>query len=208
MGAIVWFGLKRNYSTPSAKAPTLEVTVIPKQVNSPSPSPSPSLIIAPTPTVEISKALSSPSPTNTPTESRQTTQPSVVDDLIVPVSGVRPEQLTDTFDDARSEGRVHDAIDIPAPQGTPVLAATNGTVAKLFHSDKGGTTIYQLSTDQKVIYDYAHLQRYADGLVGRQIVRQGDVIAYVGDTGWVAISTFTSPYHWLPIQNDTGKVQT
>src|SRR5678815_2019307 len=77
-------------------------------------------------------------------------------DLIIPVAGVKPEQLIDTFDDARSEGRVHDAIDIPAAAETPVLAATDGKILKLFHSDRGGTTIYQLSVDQKLVYYYAH----------------------------------------------------
>jgi len=103
--------------------------------------------------------------------------------LIIPVAGVRPEQLTDTFDDARSEGRVHDAIDIPAAAETPVLAAANGKILKLFHSERGGTTIYQLSADQKMIFYYAHLSHYADGLTEGADVSQGQVIAYVGDTG-------------------------
>lgn len=96
---------------------------------------------------------------------------------------MRPDQLRDTFADARSEGRVHDAIDIPAAQGTAVLAAADGTIAKLFHSDRGGTTIYQLSTDSKFFYYYAHLDRYAEGLAEGQFVKQGTTIAYVGDTG-------------------------
>jgi murein DD-endopeptidase MepM/ murein hydrolase activator NlpD len=103
--------------------------------------------------------------------------------LIIPVAGVTSEQLVDTFSAARGEGRVHDAIDIPAPQGTPVLAAANGKILKLFQSERGGTTIYQLSGDEKFIYYYAHLDRYADGLHEGQIVRQGETIAYVGDTG-------------------------
>ena len=78
---------------------------------------------------------------------------------------------------------MHDAIDIPAPQGTPVVAAADGHVVKLFQSERGGTTIYQLSTDKKLIFYYAHLQRYADGLTEGRFVRQGEVIGYVGDTG-------------------------
>lgn len=104
-------------------------------------------------------------------------------ELIIPVAGVRPDQLQDTFDDARSEGRVHDAIDIMAAAGTPVLAAVDGKILKLFQSDRGGTTIYQLSADEKTVYYYAHLQSYANGLSEGNVVRQGDVIAYVGDTG-------------------------
>ena len=103
--------------------------------------------------------------------------------LIVPVAGVRPEQLVDTFDAARTEGRTHDAIDIIAPAETPVLAAADGKILKLFQSDRGGTTIYQLSTNQEMVFYYAHLSHYAEGLTEGAFVRQGEVIAYVGDTG-------------------------
>jgi murein DD-endopeptidase MepM/ murein hydrolase activator NlpD len=103
--------------------------------------------------------------------------------LIIPVAGVRSDQLVDTFSAARGEGRVHDAIDIPAPQGTPVLAAAGGKIIRLFQSKAGGTTIYQLSSDEKFIYYYAHLDRYADGLQEGRVVMQGETIAYVGDTG-------------------------
>jgi len=110
--------------------------------------------------------------------------------LIIPVSGVKPDQLLDTFADARSEGRVHDAIDIPAPAGTPVLAAADGEIIKLFQSERGGTTIYQLSNDRKLVFYYAHLQRYADGLAPGKFVKQGDVVAYVGDTGNAGAGNF------------------
>jgi len=110
--------------------------------------------------------------------------------LLIPVVGVRPDQLLDTFADARSEGRVHDAIDIPAPAGTAVIAAADGEIIKLFQSERGGTTIYQLSVDRKLVYYYAHLQRYADGIVAGKFVKQGEVIAYVGDTGNAGAGNF------------------
>jgi peptidoglycan LD-endopeptidase LytH len=103
--------------------------------------------------------------------------------LIIPVAGVRPEQLRDTFSESRAEGRIHDAIDIPAPRGTPVLAAADGPIVKLFQSERGGTTIYQLSVDGKFVYYYAHLDRYAEGLVEGRFAKQGETIAYVGDSG-------------------------
>lgn len=103
--------------------------------------------------------------------------------LIVPVAGVRPDQLLDTYSDARSEGRTHDAIDIPAAAETPVLAAADGKIIKLFQSERGGTTIYQLSANQEMIFYYAHLSHYAEGLAEGNVVKQGEVIAYVGDTG-------------------------
>src|SRR4030095_4873394 len=101
-----------------------------------------------------------------------------------------PEQLIDTFSDARSEGRTHDAIDIPAPAGTPVLAAANGEVIKIFQSERGGITIYQLSADRKLVFYYAHLQGYADGLAAGRYVQQGQVIGYVGDTGNAGVGNF------------------
>lgn len=103
--------------------------------------------------------------------------------LIIPVAGVRPDQLHDTFSESRSEGRVHDAIDIAAPLGTPVLAAADGTILKLFHSERGGITIYELSADNKFIFYYAHLDQYAEGLTEGHFAKQGERIAYVGDTG-------------------------
>lgn len=111
-------------------------------------------------------------------------------ELIIPVAGVRPDQLLDTFDDARSEGRLHDAIDIMAPAGTQVLAATAGKILRLSQSDKGGITIYQLSANEKTVYYYAHLQSYASGLSEGNAVRQGDVIAYVGDTGNAGVGNY------------------
>ena len=103
--------------------------------------------------------------------------------LIIPVAGVRPDQLLDTYADARSEGRTHDAIDIMAAAETPVLAAADGKILKLFQSERGGTTIYQLSASQDLVFYYAHLSHYADGLTEGHLVKQGEVIAYVGDTG-------------------------
>lgn len=123
--------------------------------------------------------------------------------LIIPVQGVRPDQLQDTFMDARTEGRVHDAIDIPAPAGTPVLAAADGEIAKLFQSERGGTTIYQYSADKKLIYYYAHLQRYADGLAPGKLVHQGEVIAYVGDTGNAGAGNYHLHFSISVIPNPT-----
>jgi murein DD-endopeptidase MepM/ murein hydrolase activator NlpD len=107
----------------------------------------------------------------------------VASGLLLPVQGITAAQLQDTFTDARSEGRVHDAIDILAPEGTPVLAVADGTIEKLFDSERGGLTVYQFEPGGTYCYYYAHLQRYADGLAEKQVVKRGDVIGYVGHTG-------------------------
>lgn len=104
--------------------------------------------------------------------------------LVVPVEGVRREQLTDTWGQSRAGGaRAHEAIDIMARRGTPVLAAAAGTVERLFVSARGGNTIYVRSPDRRTIYYYAHLDGYAPGLAERQQVRAGQTIAFVGSTG-------------------------
>ena len=105
--------------------------------------------------------------------------------MLIPVVGIRPEQLTDTFTQARAGGtRIHDAIDIMAPRGTPVVAAAEGTVEKLFFSNGGGgITAYVRSPDRAWIYYYAHLNGYAPGLAEGQQVRRGDPIGFVGSTG-------------------------
>lgn len=103
--------------------------------------------------------------------------------LLLPVAGVRADQLQDTYSDARGQGRSHDAIDIMAPTGTPVLAVDDGTITKLFNSKPGGLTIYQFDPRAEYAYYYAHLDRYADGLREGQSVSRGDVIGYVGFSG-------------------------
>ncbi|WP_420456108.1 M23 family metallopeptidase [Rubrivirga sp.] len=103
--------------------------------------------------------------------------------LAIPVAGVEPGDLVDTFQAARSEGRAHDAIDILAPRGTPVVAAADGEVVRLFTSDKGGLTVYHLGADDRTVYYYAHLDAYAPGLRAGQRVRRGQPVGTVGDSG-------------------------
>jgi murein DD-endopeptidase MepM/ murein hydrolase activator NlpD len=104
-------------------------------------------------------------------------------DLLVPVEGITASHLHDTYNDARSGGRVHDAIDIHAPRGTPVLATTDGMVIKLHQGARGGNSLYQLDEDGRTRYYYAHLDRYAEGVNEGVRVTRGQVIGYVGDTG-------------------------
>jgi murein DD-endopeptidase MepM/ murein hydrolase activator NlpD len=105
--------------------------------------------------------------------------------LAIPVAGIRPDDLVDTFTQARAGGaRVHDAIDIMAPQGALVVAAAPGTVEKLFYSKGGGgISAYVRSSDRRWSYYYAHLQSYAPGLKEGHVVRRGDSIGLVGYTG-------------------------
>jgi murein DD-endopeptidase MepM/ murein hydrolase activator NlpD len=108
--------------------------------------------------------------------------------LLVPVEGLEPRQLRDTFQDART-GHLHEAMDIVAPRGTPVLAVDDGAVRKLFTSRYGGLTVYQFDPSETYCYYYAHLDRYADGLAEGRLVRRGERIGYVGTTGNAPLQT-------------------
>lgn len=103
--------------------------------------------------------------------------------LLIPVFGVTASQLSDTFHETRGGKRRHEALDILAPRGTPVIAADDGKIVKLFRSIPGGLTIYQFDPNERLAYYYAHLDSYAaDVAEGKQLER-GEVIGYVGTTG-------------------------
>jgi murein DD-endopeptidase MepM/ murein hydrolase activator NlpD len=102
--------------------------------------------------------------------------------LRVPVQGMGTDSLIPSFDQERN-GRVHEALDIIANRGTPVVAVENGTIAKLFTSKAGGLTVYQFDPSGRYAYYYAHLDAYADGLAEGQAVRGGQTLGYVGTSG-------------------------
>ncbi len=130
--------------------------------------------------------------------------------LMIPVRGIGPHQLRDSYADARSGGRVHNAIDIMAPGGAPVVAAADGTIRRLRTGGMGGVTIYQVGADGVTLYYYAHLQRYAAGVREGMPVRRGEIIAYVGDTGnagpgnyhlHFSVGRLTDPQRWWDSEN-------
>ncbi len=102
--------------------------------------------------------------------------------LAMPIDGINPNTLADTFHETR-DGHEHEALDIPAPSGTPVHAVAEGNVAKLFNSKAGGLTVYQFDDSRTWCFYYAHLDHYAPGLREATLLRPGDVLGYVGTTG-------------------------
>ena len=103
--------------------------------------------------------------------------------LAVPVSTVSAAQLTNNYTQPRSGGATHEALDIMAPRGTPVLAVEDGRVTKLFLSKAGGVSLYQFDLAAEYVYYYAHLDRYAEGILEGDSVVKGQIIGYVGSTG-------------------------
>ncbi|MDB4908111.1 MAG: Membrane protein related to metalloendopeptidase [Gemmatimonadetes bacterium] len=102
--------------------------------------------------------------------------------MIIPVQGVQSSALHDAYAEARG-GRVHEAIDILAPRGTPVLSAADGKLMKVHESVAGGHMVYAADASDRFVLMYGHLERYADGLQPGMALRQGQVIGYVGTSG-------------------------
>jgi len=105
-----------------------------------------------------------------------------LDQMAPPVRGLTLAELRDTFNEIHN-GRPHEAIDIPEPRNTPVLAVVPGTIRKLFRSKPGGNTIYEFDDQEIYCYYYAHLDHYAEGLREGMRVTRGEVIGYAGSTG-------------------------
>ncbi|MGN6112552.1 MAG: M23 family metallopeptidase [Luteimonas sp.] len=180
---LVYFAMRRPTAAPTAAA-------TPVAADSPAAAPPTETAAAAPPGANAAEPARA-APANAPAPANPATTPAPADDgaaagdtLLLPVQGVQPAQLHDTFAEARDGGaRPHDALDIMAPRGTPVLAAVDGSVEKLFTSVPGGLTIYEFDRSRTRAYYYAHLDRYADGLAEGQALRRGDVIGYVGSTG-------------------------
>ncbi len=103
--------------------------------------------------------------------------------LVMPVAGARAARVAPSFFEPRSGGRVHEAMDIMAPRGTPVLAADDGRVWKVRTNALGGLTVYATDPLDRWVYYYAHLDRYHPGLFEGQPLFRGDTLGYVGTTG-------------------------
>ncbi|MCX5767959.1 MAG: M23 family metallopeptidase [Gemmatimonadetes bacterium] len=103
--------------------------------------------------------------------------------LLVPVEGVQAGHIPDTFNEARDGQRRHNAVDILARRGTPVLAADDGVLLRMGKNTLGGNVIWASDATLSLVYYYAHLDHWASGLVEGQPISRGMVLGYVGTTG-------------------------
>ncbi|HXN16250.1 MAG TPA: M23 family metallopeptidase, partial [Usitatibacter sp.] len=127
---------------------------------------------------------SAPGPAKRPAETSVPEQAGLKDSphLLIPVLGVDRARIRDNFEERRG-GRRHEALDIMAARGTPVVAVDDGRVAKLFTSAAGGLTVYQFDPEEMFAYYYAHLDRYGESLREGMTLKRGDLVGYVGSTG-------------------------
>jgi murein DD-endopeptidase MepM/ murein hydrolase activator NlpD len=143
------------------------------------PTPAASAVIAAATAPPVASPAASAPPAPAPTASVQVEAPR---GLLVPVAGIARSELRDNYEQARGGAR-HEAIDIMAPRGTPVVAVADGRVVKLFTSVPGGLTVYQFDTTNRLAYYYAHLDRYAETLHEGMLLKAGDPVGFVGSSG-------------------------
>jgi murein DD-endopeptidase MepM/ murein hydrolase activator NlpD len=103
--------------------------------------------------------------------------------LVVPVAGADMTRVEDTFADPRDGERVHRAIDILAPRGTPILSADDGKILRMTTSSLGGISMYTVDPTGRLVYYYAHMERYNDGVAAGHAIAKGDTLGFVGTTG-------------------------
>ena len=103
--------------------------------------------------------------------------------LVIPVAGADPAKLEDSFKEPRDGDRVHRAIDILAPRGTPILSADDGKILRMTTSALGGISMYTVDPSSRLVYYYAHMDRYNDGMSPGRTIVKGDTLGFVGTTG-------------------------
>jgi len=150
--------------------------------------PLPPMAPLPEPTSESRRPVSAPSPTGERNPAGAPEHDAALDvlrehGLLVPVKGISASQIPDTYDAPRDGVRVHNALDILAKRGTPVLAADDGTILHIGTNALGGNVVWAADPSGRFAFYYAHLDRYAKGLHDGQTLSRGEVIGYVGTTG-------------------------
>ena len=182
--AFVFFFVPMRYDVsiiPVALIPA-PVTQAPKlvtpQITVPAPA-SPPVTGAPVPLpTPVPSSTLAPAPMTIPTEPA-----SLISNLLLPVLGIKPGELVDTYYQTRGGTGIHEALDILAPRGREVVAVADGKIAKLFTSKPGGLTVYQFDMTERFAYYYAHLDRYAAGIAEGKLLKRGELIGYVGSSG-------------------------
>lgn len=79
--------------------------------------------------------------------------------------------------------RKHEGVDIFADKGTPVYSVAEGKIVNIGWNEYGGWRL-TVQVDGSTAFYYAHLSRYADGMAKGGIVKKGQLIGYVGNTGY------------------------
>lgn len=103
--------------------------------------------------------------------------------IMLPVAGADMSKVDDSFNEARDGGRMHRAIDILAPRGTPILSADDGKILRMTTNTLGGISMYTVDSESRLVYYYAHMDHYNDAMSPGRAIAKGDTLGYVGTTG-------------------------
>src|SRR3954464_7376743 len=103
--------------------------------------------------------------------------------LMMPVVGISPRDLDDSWHAPRDGGsRLHKGIDIFAHRGAEVVAVTDGIISYIGDQPKGGHCLWLTTENGKSFY-YAHLDHWAAGIYEGMELQSGDRLGYVGTAG-------------------------
>jgi peptidoglycan LD-endopeptidase LytH len=103
--------------------------------------------------------------------------------LPVPVDGISHAAVPQDFHAPRPGFHsAHQGTDLLARRGTPVRSVGWGVVAGIEEQPRGGKVVF-VAGEGAMLFFYAHLDRWAPELHLGQVVAQGTLLGYVGDTG-------------------------
>ncbi len=90
--------------------------------------------------------------------------------------------IYDTWGDARANGRTHEGTDILSPRGAFIVSPVDAVVGRTGYGSNGGNYVYTYTAGGERYY-YAHLDAIPKNIQSGQILKTGDLIGYVGNTG-------------------------
>ncbi len=107
-----------------------------------------------------------------------------VENVPIPVLlGVAVSDLTPNFGDPRDGGaRTHEGEDIMAPKDDYIVSPTDAVVTSMGTGSSAGNYVYTANPGNET-FVYMHLDKFAEGLAVGTVLKKGDLIGYVGNTG-------------------------
>jgi peptidoglycan LD-endopeptidase LytH len=130
---------------------------------------------------------------------KETAPPEV---LLIPIPGLYPRDIEDTYGAPRPERRTHEGIDIFAERGTPLFAVAPGYVVRTGFGERGGIFVY-IYGEGGLRHYYAHLERLAEGIERGAYVTTDTVIGFVGTSG---NAEGTPPHLHYGLYTDQGPI--
>lgn len=121
-------------------------------------------------------------------------KPAQLADGIFPLPKGTYSPLANNYNDGRSwsptgdTARTHEGVDILAPEGTPIYSSMAGEIVNFGWNEYGGWRV-TVRVDSSTVLYYAHLSKYAQGIGKGSKLAKGQLIGYVGDTGYGPVGT-------------------